>query len=162
MTACSGGGGDLDVRPGSHMPQGQPASQPAGPCGWTEQSNTEVWTLASCQSEPGSLGTGHCFGPGPRDPWTPSPYPRYLCYGPNLWGRERAKPGWGARRLQPLPPRFILHPIPSPHWPWVNSEAHCPSALFEAGVPQTPPPVQKFRATAPGQLPLCSVFPSYS
>lgn len=39
---------------------------PAGPCGWTEQSNRTVWALDSCQSVwPGRLRTGHRSGARP-------------------------------------------------------------------------------------------------
>lgn len=43
---------------------------PAGPCGWTEQSNRTVWALDSCQSECGLGGCGQAtaLGPGPREP----------------------------------------------------------------------------------------------
>lgn len=66
-------------------------NQPAGLCGWTEQINTVVRALDSCQSEwlawEATDKHSSCLGPGPRDPWTLSPCPHCcLCYGPYLWG----------------------------------------------------------------------------
>lgn len=47
-------------------------SPPAGPCGWTEQSNRTVWALASCQSQ--------------RLAWEPRYWPLLLGLGPGIPG----------------------------------------------------------------------------